>query len=103
MPDASWPATIIAAGHVENTMSRPRLSGVQLRIARPLAGPEHRRGRRPVSQRFLQRESGRAEGTFGRDSADDPVGPAATGAVIDFAVVIDRVISARVGIEEIAA
>jgi len=76
-----------------------RLGGVELGVARTTAAPEDWRCRRAMVGRFPQRQGRRAEGAFGRQAADQPMRPAAAGAVVDLAIVIDGVIAAGIGIE----
>ena len=72
-------------------------------VARPRPAPEDGSGSGSISQRFLERQRRRAERALRRHAADNPVRPPATGAVIDFTVVIDGVIAPRAGIECCAA
>ena len=73
--------------------------GGEVRVVRAAAAPEHRSRSGTRGERLFQRQRRRAESAFRRESADDPVGAAAAGAVIDLAIVIDGVLAPRVGIE----
>jgi len=57
------------------------------------------RGRRAAVICFLQRERRSTKCALGQHAADQPVGPAAAGAVVDLAVVVDRVVAARIRVE----
>src|SRR5678815_3535261 len=65
--------------------------------------PERRSSGGTVRHRLLQRQRGRAEGALGRHPADDPMRPAAAGAMVDLAVMIDRMIAAGIRVERPAA
>jgi len=79
------------------------LGGVELGVARRTRAPEHNLRGRPLHQRIHERERGGAERALGGHAADQPMGAAATGAAVDLAVAIDRVIAADLGVEGLAA
>ena len=71
---------------------RARLRGPGLSTA-AVAMVDDRWGLVMARARFRQRERCGAEGAFGGNTTDDPVGPAATGAVIHFMLPVDRVVA----------
>src|SRR5512146_761047 len=79
------------------------LSGVKLGVAGTRSAPEHRRRSWTLGRGFAERQRRRTEGAFGRHAADQPMRAAAARAVVDLAVVIDRVIAASVRVERGAA
>ena len=75
----------------------PRLSRERRRLVRARPGDDHRRGR--LTKTFGQGQRCRAEAAFRQDSADVPMGPSASRAVIDFILAIDGMVAASRRIE----
>jgi len=79
----------------------------RLSLGRPGVGPavavlvlDDHRAR--LAAGFGERHGGRAKSAFGRHPADDPVGPPAAGAMVDFMLAVNGMVAALVGFPVLA-